>query len=83
MPYPLGYGGFLCCKVSEIKRNSYAFFSDSSDVVAQETRRRRLEKFLARVARHPLLGATKIFNEFLTVNDDKVHPCSLYWWLTF
>eukprot|EP00731_Ephydatia_muelleri_P002526 Em0001g2526a len=46
--------------------------TSSSDLTALETRRRRLEKFLIRVARHPLLGATKVFYEFLTVNDEKI-----------
>ena len=37
-----------------------------------EARRRGLERFLARVSGHPVLGCTKIFHTFLTAKDDKV-----------
>ena len=37
-----------------------------------ESRRRGLERFLNRVAKHPVLGCTKILYEFLTASGDKV-----------
>ena len=37
-----------------------------------EARRKGLEKFLIRIARHPVLASTKLFREFLTAKDEKV-----------
>ena len=34
-------------------------------------RRRKLELFLNRVARHPVLGPSSVFHHFLTVSDQK------------
>ncbi len=38
-----------------------------------EARRRGLERFLERVAKHPVLCSTKIFHAFLTAKDEKVY----------
>ena len=37
-----------------------------------EARRRGLERFLRRVASHPVLGSAKLLYTFLTAKDDKV-----------
>ena len=37
-----------------------------------EARRRGLERFINRVARHPVLGASRALHEFLTNKDSKV-----------
>lgn len=42
-----------------------------------EARRKGLEKFLIRIARHPVLASTKLFREFLTAKDEKVPNCTL------
>lgn len=60
---------FPCISVPPLPVKQIA---SSSDLAALETRRRQLEKFLTRVAKHPLLSATKVFYEFLTVNDEKI-----------
>ena len=44
----------------------------STETDGIELRRRGLEKFLHRIAIHPLLGSTKLFQDFLTIKDDKV-----------
>ena len=43
-----------------------------SGIEENEARRRGLEKFLIRIARHPVLSSTKLFREFLTAKDEKV-----------
>ena len=37
-----------------------------------DARLRGLHRFLTRVARHPVLGSTKLLRDFLTIKDDKV-----------
>ena len=37
-----------------------------------EARRRGLERFINRVAGHPVLGASRVLHEFLTNKDSKV-----------
>ena len=51
-----------------------------SGMEENEARRRGLEKFLIRIARHPVLASTKLFREFLTAKDEKVHKyiCTLH-----
>ena len=46
--------------------------SAPKDFDGMKSRRAGLEKFLARVARHPVLSCTKLFHLFLTTKDDKV-----------
>ena len=46
--------------------------TDAKDPDGVEARRRGLERFLARVAKHPVLCSTKLFHVFLTLKDDKV-----------
>lgn len=36
-----------------------------------ESRRQKLERFLNRVARHPVMGSSSVFRHFLTVGDHK------------
>ena len=46
-------------------------FTGLSELEGNEARRRGLEKFLVRVARHPVLASTKLFHEFLTARKDE------------
>lgn len=74
MPYPLGYGGFLI----RIALQMQLFNEACSDYLfpideAKESRRKLLEKFLVRVAKHPVLGSSRVLHFFLVAANDKVH----------
>ena len=73
MPYPLGYGGRWKTLLDDaVYKSNCVRPLGLSGIEENEARRRGLEKFLIRIARHPVLSSTKLFREFLTAKDEKV-----------
>ena len=54
------------------------FVSGNVETHFIESRRRALERFVQRVAKHPALGNSRALHDFLTIKDSKVNSTQPY-----